>query len=111
MFQTERRKRLRFSMSLPISVGDDSAGIQIQGRTRDVGSSGVSFFSTTGLAVGAAVAFNLELPFEIMLAEPVQARCKGHVVRLEPQPDGRHFMMALQLDRFAFVRVRENAPS
>lgn len=113
MFKTERRKRLRFNMSLPISVGDDSAGIQIQGMTRDVGSSGVSFFSTTELpiAVGTAVTFALELPFEVPLTEPVRVDCKGHVVRIESRPDGHSFVMALHLDRFAFVGFRENARS
>jgi PilZ domain-containing protein len=109
MFKTERRKRLRFNMSLPISVGDDSAGIQIQGMTRDVGSSGVSFFSTIELAVGTAVTFALELPFEVTLTEPVRVDCKGHVVRFESRPDGRPSVMALHLDRFAFVGFRENA--
>jgi hypothetical protein len=56
--------------------------------TRDVSLSGVCLFSTTEFAVGAAVAFDLELPYEIMLAEPVRAHCKGHVVRLKPQPYG-----------------------
>jgi hypothetical protein len=110
MFEVERRRSLRFNMSLPISAFDDTAGVQIQGVTRDVSSSGVSLFSTTELAVGAAVTFALEFPFEITFTEPVRADCKGHVVRVESQPDGRGFMMVVHLDRFEFVRFRKEAP-
>jgi hypothetical protein len=40
----------------------------------------------------------------------VRADCKGHVVRVESQPDGRGFMMVVHLDRFEFVRFRKEAP-
>jgi PilZ domain-containing protein len=111
MSEVERRRTRRFSMSLPISVADESAGIVIQSVTHDVSLSGVSFVSTTEFAVGATVAFDLELPYEIMLAEPVRAHCKGHVVRLEPYPDGGGFVTAIRVNKFEFGRARENVLS
>ena len=107
MPELERRRTQRFSMSLPVSViTDDSTRREIQGVTCDVSSSGVCWFSTSKLAVETAVTFILELPFEITLADPVQARCRGHVVRVESQPDRGGFVVAVHLDRFEFVGVR-----
>jgi hypothetical protein len=111
MSEVERRRTLRFPMSLPVSVvTDDSTRRQIQGVTCDVSSSGMTWFSTSKLAVETAVIFTLELPSEVTLADPVQARCRGHVVRVESQPDRCGFVVAVHLDRFEFVGVRSRNP-
>jgi PilZ domain-containing protein len=105
MIEIERRKTRRFSMSLPVSLMDESGKGQIRGLTRDVSSSGVSLFSAIELPVGTIVTLNLDWPGEITLTAPVRARCKGHIVRLESQPDGRSFGVAVRLDKFEFCRI------
>ena len=111
MPELERRRAHRVSMSLPISVvTDDNTRREMQGVTCNVSSSGVCWFSTSKLAVETGVPFILELPFEITLADPVQARCRGHVVRVESQPDRGGFVIAVNLDRFEFVGVRSRNP-
>jgi hypothetical protein len=86
-------------MALPISLVN-SEGIQLQGLTRDISSSAVSLFSTIQLAMGAAVTFTIQLPSEVTLAESVRAHCKGHIVRIEPQSDGRSFVIVIRIDTF-----------
>jgi hypothetical protein len=103
MFEKERRKTLRFAMSLPVSMVDDTAGIQIRRVSRDVSSSGVSLFSPSELQVGALVTFTLDLPFEITLTQPVRIHCKGHVVRVESQSEWGGFVIALHRDTYDFI--------
>lgn len=103
MSEVERRKALRFNMALPLSVIDDTAGLQVRGVTRDISSSGLSWFSTIELPVGATLTFDLKLPFEVTLADDLRAQCKGHVVRVEPNPDGRGFVISVRIDKFEFA--------
>lgn len=102
MSEVERRTTRRFSLALPLSIAHDGAEVQIHGVTNNVSSSGVSLFSTNEIAIGVAVMFDLELPFEVTLTNPVRARCKGHVVRVEAQPNGGGFAIAIRLDRFEY---------
>ncbi len=104
MFEVERRRARRFNVSQAVSAVDDAAEVTHHGVTRDVSSSGVCWFSSSEPAVGSAVTFSLKLPVEITLTRPMRARCKGRVVRIEPQPGGRTFIVAVRLDKFEFTQ-------
>lgn len=72
----ERRKTVRYRISLPVEMENGS------GRTRDIGQSGV-FFETDQPAVLGRV-----IPFSIMLAHacpgtPFRFRGEGPIVRIE----------------------------
>jgi PilZ domain len=114
MFKKERRTRLRFNMSLPISVCDKSGRLLIHGMTRNISSSGTSFLGTIELSIGASVTFCLELPYEITPRAPVRLKCTGHVVGVEPQRDGYGILVGLHCDTIEFIRSKgtsKNSPA
>jgi hypothetical protein len=102
---TERRSSRRFNMALPLTVrspGPDGTLVQ-QGQTRDVSFRGLYFVSTGDFQTGTPIEFVLTLPKEITLADDVNIRCYGQVLRVEPSAQIRG--IAARIERYEFVSV------
>ena len=100
----ERRKRRRFTLSLPVSVRfEDAADTEIRGVTRDVSSGGAFVFLQTKQLVRATSAeLMMELPAEVTLCEALHVRCRVRVLRIERGADGL-IGIALQITEFDFL--------
>jgi hypothetical protein len=94
-------------MALPVILAK-AAESEEMAQTRDVSSGGVYFEVSEAPAPGSRLEFVLTLPTEITLTGPVQIRCVGKVVRVD-HGMGRQVGVAATIDRYEFLRNRENA--
>lgn len=74
-----QRKEERINVALPVRMGD------ALGVTRDVAISGICFETEADCVAGTEISFAIELE---ILSEKRLLKCKGVVVRTEPQ-DGK----------------------
>jgi hypothetical protein len=82
--QAEKRSTRRFSFNLPISVKRLAGGArQLQGYTRDVSSRGAFVYLSSEAEEGATIEFEMTLPAEVTMAEPIRVSCSGRVLRVE----------------------------
>jgi hypothetical protein len=82
--QAEKRSTRRFSFNLPISVRRLGGGVrQLQGYTRDVSSRGAFVYLSSEAEEGTAIEFEMMLPAEVTLSDPVRVSCSGRVLRVE----------------------------
>jgi hypothetical protein len=101
----ERRTSRRYTMALPVTIRANGAGeaAELRGKTRDVSFRGLYFTTDANCDPGSEIEFILTLPKEITLANDVNIRCFGHVVRVENQQDGRG--VAARIDRYEFLQI------
>lgn len=102
--QAEKRATRRFALRLPVSVnfsGNTAAAMTAQ--TRDVSARGICFYLEAPLAVGSEIDFTLTLPPEITLTESIRVRCKGKVVRVEPNVADAKVPVAAVIDEYEFL--------
>lgn len=90
----------RFSLHLPVTVGEQSAA-----ETRDVSSRGICFYSESPIQPGSQIEFTLTLPSEITMTDDIAVQCRGKVVRLDEGPDGK-IAVAAQIEHYQFVGDR-----
>jgi hypothetical protein len=103
MAEPERRKRRRFSMSLPVTLHGSGLTMEIAAKTRDISAAGLYVYVESGeLTEGHSVEFVLHLPSEITLSESVRVLCQGRVVRID-QPQPTRTGVALQIDSYEFL--------
>jgi hypothetical protein len=102
--QAEKRATRRFALRLPVSIGHngDSAS-PTSAQTRDVSARGICFCLEAPLAPGSDVEFTLTLPPEITLTESIRVRCKGKVVRVEPELADAKVPVAAVIDEYEFL--------
>src|SRR6266513_6013522 len=99
--QAEKRTTRRFALRLPVSVNySGNSGPAISAQTRDVSARGICFYLEAPLTVGSEIDFTLTLPPEITLTESIRVRCKGKVVRDEPQNPGGRVGIAAVIERY-----------
>jgi hypothetical protein len=80
--RVERRAGQRFPYLLPLSLRQNSTGVEGVGFTQDLSSRGVFFFTDAALAEGAEIELTLKMPSEITLGESMPVRCRGRILRI-----------------------------
>ena len=103
MESTERRSSRRFTMALPLTVrssGPDGT-IERPAQTRDISFRGLYFITDALYEPGNQIEFVLTLPKEITLADDVNIRCQGQVVRVELQNSKSG--VAARIERYEFL--------
>jgi hypothetical protein len=82
----ELRGTRRYRLSLPVTIHAPNGDLLAprSGKTRDVSSQGVYFFTESDLKPGSAVHLTMTIPVEITGGTEVFIRFAGRVVRTEP---------------------------
>jgi hypothetical protein len=100
--QAEKRRVRRFSFNLPVNVKRLGGGMrQLQGYTRDVSSRGAFVYLSSEAEEGALIEFEMTLPAEVTMADPIQVSCSGKVLRVERTD--RKQGIAVVIENYDFV--------
>lgn len=106
---SERREARRFIMSLPLRVlASDEGKKELLAQTRDVSYRGLYFRTDANLQAGHEIDFVITLPEQVTQSSEVNIRCRGHIVRVETEPDGR-MGIAAKIERYEFVSATASA--
>ena len=103
----ERRAAQRFGYSLPVSVRSGIPQGEGQGVTQNLSARGALFCTDFSLAQGDAIELTLVMPSEITLAENMNVRCRGTVMRVVPPLSGTRFEVAVHLQGYEFLPEAE----
>jgi len=99
----DRREARRFTMTLPLRVLPRAAhGSELQAQTRDVSYRGLYFVADVNFEIGGEIEFVITLPQQVTQAGGVDIRCRGTIVRIDSDPDGRRGIAA-KIDRYEFL--------
>ena len=92
----ERRQSARFALQMPMRYRALEDTAWHEGRTENVGKSGVFFLNDNTLRLAAPVEMVLSFPVELGGEAGATTICRGRIVRAEPRvlPDGRAGMAA-----------------
>jgi hypothetical protein len=102
--QAEKRATRRFALRLPVSVSQNGSAVAaMSAQTRDVSARGICFYLEAPLATGSEIEFTLTLPPEITLTESIRVKCKGKVVRVEPELADTKVPVAAVIDEYEFL--------
>ena len=102
--QAEKRATRRFALRLPVSVSQNGSTVPaMSAQTRDVSARGICFYLEAPLATGSEIEFTLTLPPEITLTESIRVKCKGKVVRVEPELADTKVPVAAVIDEYEFL--------
>ncbi len=102
----EQRATRRFALRLPVSVRvQNGEAMAVSAHTKDVSARGIYFFLEAPVQAGSAIEFILTLPPEVTLTESIRVRCRGQVVRVEPQSAaaGGRVGVAAAIESYDFV--------
>ena len=103
-----RRAAHRFPLQLPIQVRATSPAwsARTAGRTRDISSTGLYFFSAQKFAAGSVVEVLVTLPQRILPRGEAQVRCQGRVLRVDAAPASGTPMsgVAASIEGYDFLR-------
>jgi PilZ domain-containing protein len=103
MVEPEKRQHRRYSLQLPLSVC--AGGSAPEAQTRNISAGGVFFLGAIGAQPGTVLEFELVLPREITLTDPLTVRCKGRVVRVDQHPGQDRVGIAAQIESYEFVNT------
>ena len=99
----DRREARRFTMTLPLRVlPREAQGSELQAQTRDVSYRGLYFVADAAFEVGGEIDFVITLPQQITQSGGVDIRCRGTIVRIDSDLDGRKGIAA-KIDRYEFL--------
>ena len=100
----DHRSTRRFALQLPVTVRfPEPEARDVDARTKDVSARGVFFYLETPLAEGTSLDFTLTLPPEIILTDSIRVRCKGKVVRVEPNAGDGRVGIAAVIEQYEFL--------
>ncbi|HEX3323176.1 MAG TPA: PilZ domain-containing protein [Terriglobales bacterium] len=100
----DKRSTRRFALRLPVSVTYTENGEQQKAaQTRDVSARGISFYVDAPIAKDSPIEFTLTLPPEITLAESINVRCKGKVVRIDDPAANGKMAVAAVIEEYEFL--------
>lgn len=105
----EKRAIRRFALQLPVTVhavSNSGETLQAVAETRDVSSHGICFHCGAEMERGAAIEFTVTLPAEVTMTEPISVQCRGTVVRVQKNEDGK-FAVAAAIESYDFVAGKE----
>jgi c-di-GMP-binding flagellar brake protein YcgR len=99
----DRREARRFTMTLPLRVlAREAHGSTLQTQTRDVSYRGLYFVAEANFEIGGEIEFVITLPQQVTQAGGVDIRCRGTIVRIDPDSGGRRGIAA-KIDRYEFL--------
>jgi len=105
----DRREARRFNMTLPLRVlPHEAQHSELNAQTRDVSYRGLYFHAEAKFEIGSEIEFVITLPQQVTQATDVNIRCLGHIVRVEPDSNGR-VGIAAKIDRYEFMPAAANA--
>jgi hypothetical protein len=105
----DRREARRFTMTLPLRVlPREAQGSELETHTRDVSYRGLYFVADTNFEIGGEIEFVLTLPQNVTQAGGVDIRCRGTIVRVESDPNGRRGIAA-KIERYEFLPATADA--
>lgn len=105
----DRREARRFNMTLPLRVlPHDSQGSMFTAQTRDVSYRGLYFLTENAFEIGNEIEFVITLPQQVTQSGDVNIRCLGHIVRVEPNGNGRTGIAA-RIERYEFMPAAASA--
>jgi hypothetical protein len=105
----DRREARRFNMTLPLRVfPHDTLGSVFTAQTRDVSYRGLYFLSENDFSIGSEIEFVITLPQQVTQSGDVNIRCLGHIVRVEPDGNGRTGIAA-KIERYEFIPAAASA--
>lgn len=104
---SERRRSARLPLRLPLRVVKlRKEAVDIAAQTRDLSSAGAYFVvSETNLRAGSPIEFYVTL--DEGPDKPVELRCRGRLVRVEPLDGEEGLGVGASIDRYQFVRPRK----
>jgi hypothetical protein len=91
----QKRREERITTELPVYLGG------ITGKTRDVSASGILFETDATYALGNSISFAVEMNTS---AGKMVLRCRGDVVRIEPQ--GKKVSVAVKISQSTLELVQ-----
>jgi len=99
----ERRSAPRFSFHLPLALKFSNGGVHGEDTfTRDVSSTGISFYTGSKLKEGTLVELTLSLPPGDLLMSPIRVSYKGTVVRVNALAEG-NFGVAAAIEAYEIL--------
>jgi PilZ domain len=99
----ERREARRFTMTLPLRVlPREPQAAELATHTRDVSYRGLYFLAEATFDVGSEIDFVITLPQQVTQSGDVNIRCRGQIVRVEQNSNGR-VGIAAKIDRYEFL--------
>lgn len=101
----DRRVAPRYLLEVPIRVRLWKSDMPEEtSRCRDLSGSGALFSTELPVELGTAIEVRLQMPEEITGKEAAEWTCSAHVVRIEPQREGRKRRVAVQFDCYEIAR-------
>jgi hypothetical protein len=99
---TDIRTSRRFPVHLPLKVlGQDLPA----GSTENISAAGVYLWVDGELEVGSSIEFEMTIPRDAIAAgSDVQLRCKGRVMRCDPNPEVGRTGVACVIEGYEFLR-------
>jgi hypothetical protein len=98
----ERRSGPRVTVEVPVKVRHE--GLEQEGLTRDLSSSGIFLYSESGMKAGSKLELVIMLPPGLGFGAGGWTLCEASVVRVE-ESDGKGIGVAATLDRIEFLPV------
>ena len=106
--QVERRVGQRFEYHLPVVIRVVGQGLDIAGCTENLSARGAYLYVESPLTEGAPIELTLTMPSEITLGEKMRVRCKGRVLRVTQQPDGKtKSAIAVHFESYEYLAAHE----
>ncbi|MBZ5522482.1 MAG: PilZ domain-containing protein [Acidobacteriia bacterium] len=97
----ERRIVPRLSLQVPLVLVIPESGVRYDGRTRDLSSSGVFFYTDAPLEEQQEVELLMTFPSELTRS-PIQVACVARVLRVEREAVAVNTGVAVAIQKFDF---------
>jgi hypothetical protein len=85
----DRRKQKRLSVTVPITINSEQGALQTSGCTRDLSNNGIFLYCDSRFSEGSELELVMLLPKEMTRGEKRWVCCRGPVVRVEENDEGR----------------------
>jgi hypothetical protein len=101
--EKEKRAARRFALRIPVSVARvEDTKYSESAEIRDVSARGICLYLDSPIEHGSPIGFTLTLPPEITLTESIRVQCKGRVVRVEDNAEGKMAVAAV-IEEYEFL--------
>lgn len=99
----ERRSGQRVPVRVPVAISAPDTNLQATGRTRDLSSNGIFFYTDSPIQKGNDVEMVMILPPELTSGEKRWVCCHATVVRVENNKDGSERGVAATVQKMEFL--------
>ena len=101
--EKEKRAARRFALRIPVSIARaEDTEYSESAEIRDVSARGICLYLDSPIEQGSPIGFTLTLPPEITLTESIRVQCKGRVVRVEDNAEGKMAVAAV-IEEYEFL--------